>query len=183
MSTNRMPGAPFAGRLTRRGMIAAGAVAIGGAPMIGKAMAAAKDTKSIVPARTIHQEEHFNAPPERLFEALLDARQFAAFTGLKAEIDRAVGGAFSLFNGVIVGRNVEIVANTRIVQAWRDAVWDAGFYSLVRFELKPRDVAGTVIVFDHTGIPAELAEARHLALGWHTHYWDPLRKYLAIPPL
>ncbi len=56
---------------------------------------------------TIHEEVDFKASPQRLYEALLDNKQFSAFSGRQAEINREVGGAFSLFNGHIVGRNLE----------------------------------------------------------------------------
>src|SRR6266576_5820899 len=78
---------------------------------------------------TIHQEIDFTASPQRLYEALLDAKQFAAFSGRPAEINRDAGGAFSLFDGHIIGRNVELVPNQRIVQAWRTVDWPEGAYS------------------------------------------------------
>src|SRR5882724_3374027 len=70
-------------------------------------------------ADSIHHECALSAKPDRVFEALLDATQFSKMTGDRAEIDRAAGGAFSLFGGRIRGRNVSILANRRIVQAWR----------------------------------------------------------------
>lgn len=63
----------------------------------------AQSDKSI----TIHQEIEFNATPQQLYDALLDSKQFSEFSGRAAEINREVGGAFSLFKGHIVGRNVE----------------------------------------------------------------------------
>jgi activator of HSP90 ATPase len=122
---------------------------------------------------TIHQELDFEAPPQRLYEALLDGKQFAALTGGKAEISPEVGSAFSLFGGLITGRNVELVKNQRIVQAWRPKSWPDGVYSIVRFELKPRG-QGTRLVFDHVGFPE--GQHDHLAEGWENHYWLSLRK-------
>jgi hypothetical protein len=74
-----------------------------------------------------------------------------------------------------VGRNIELVANQRVVQAWRPAHWDAGVYSVARFELKTHGT-GTTIVFDHTGFPE--GQYDHLLLGWKGHYWEPLAKFL-----
>ena len=54
--------------------------------------------------------------------------------------------------------------------------WDAGVYSIARFELKEQGAA-TRLVFDHTGFP--LGKAEHLAEGWEANYWEPMRKYLA----
>jgi activator of HSP90 ATPase len=67
----------------------------------------------------LHQEIDIQASPHRIYDVLLSSQQFAAFTGLPAEIDPKPGGAFSMFGGLIVGRNVELVPNQRIVQAWR----------------------------------------------------------------
>jgi activator of HSP90 ATPase len=138
---------------------------------VGFRIAFAQSDQSI----TIHQEVDFSVPPQRLYEALLDTKQFAAFSGRAAEIDRQVGGEFSLFDGHIVGRNVELVSNQRIVQAWRTVDWPQGVYSIARFELKPQG-SGTHLIFDHVGFPEGLRA--HLAEGWEDHYWASLKKFL-----
>lgn len=92
------------------------------------------------------------------------------------EIDARPGGAFRLFGGYISGRNVELVSDLRIVQAWRVGDWDAGLYSIAKFALAGAD-GGTRLLFDHTGFPSEAAD--HLAKGWYANYWEPLAKILA----
>jgi activator of HSP90 ATPase len=127
-------------------------------------------------ARTsLHDEVDFTTGAQRIYEVLLDSKQFAAFTGLPAEIDPKAGGAFSMFGGLIVGRNVELLPDERIVQAWRPTHWDPGIYSIVRFQLKPHG-SGTKVVLDHTGFPQ--GDYDHLEAGWKGHYWDGLAKYL-----
>jgi activator of HSP90 ATPase len=127
---------------------------------------------------TIHVELDFTASPARLYEALLDTKQFTELTAGTgrgpAQIDRALGGAFSLFGGHIIGRNVELVPNKRIVQAWRVVTWPEGAYSIVRFDLQTQGT-GTHLVFDHIGFPEGLHD--HLAEGWQEHYWAPLKAY------
>ena len=126
---------------------------------------------------SLHEDINLKAGPQRIYEVLLDAKQFAAFTGLAAEIDPKPGGAFSLFGGQIVGRNVELVSNQRIVQAWRPKEdFPEGTYSLVKMELKPTG-SGTKLILDHTGFPE--GHYDHLNAGWHSHYWEPLKKFLA----
>ena len=128
-------------------------------------------------ARTsLHEEIELKAAPQRIYEVLLDAKQFAAFTGMPAEIDAKPGGAFSMFGGQIVGRNVELVANQRIVQAWRPTHWDPGIYSIAAFVFKPTG-GGTLVVLDHKGFPE--GDFDHLEWGWHNHYWDPLKNFLS----
>jgi activator of HSP90 ATPase len=125
---------------------------------------------------SIHQEVTIKASPQRVYDALTNAERFSAFTGgAPAQIDAAPGGAFSGFGGMIVGRNIELVPNQRVVQAWRVANWSAGVYSIAKFELQA-DGPDTKLVFDQAGFPADQVE--HLAPGWHKMYWDPLKKYL-----
>src|SRR6266446_3062341 len=130
----------------------------------------AQSDKSI----TIHQEIEFNATPQQLYDALLDSKQFSEFSSRSAEINREVGGAFSLFKGHIIGRNLELVPNQRIVQGWRVVTWPEGAYSIARFDLKSQG-SGTHVVFDHIGFPEGLRD--HLAQGWEENYWSLLKKY------
>lgn len=125
---------------------------------------------------SIHQEVTFKATPERIYEALMDSKEHAAFTANgAADIDRTEGGAFSAHDGHILGRTIELVRNRRIVQAWRPKTWPEGVYSIVRLELAE---AGdeTRLTLDQTGIPE--GETGHLESGWHARYWEPLAKYL-----
>jgi activator of HSP90 ATPase len=131
---------------------------------------------------TIHQVINLNASPRRVYEVLLSSRQFSDctkksfdnFSAGSAHIDSVVGGSFSVFDGHIIGRILELVPHQRIVEAWRVVDWPAGDYSIVRFDLKPVG-SGTQITFDHVGFPKGLKE--HLAIGWQQHYWDALAKY------
>ncbi len=126
---------------------------------------------------SIHQEVDFKASPGRIYEALLDEKQFSAFSGATAQIHREAGGGFKLIGGRVIGRNVELIPDQRIVQAWRFEMWPSGVYSIVRFEL-PAHGSGTRIVSDHTGFPSESREG--LNGGWSRMYWEPLRKYLDL---
>jgi activator of HSP90 ATPase len=125
----------------------------------------------------VHQEIDLPAAPARIYEILLDAKQFAAFSKDTAEIQPQVGGSFKLFGGRIEGRNVELVPNQRVVQAWRSAAWPAGDYTIVRFVLVARG-SGTHIIFDQAGILKDSGEWKQLDMGWPSNYWEPLRKHL-----
>ena len=174
---------------TRRQMIIGAAMTFGGFALgLTKARAAAGEEISRT-AESIHQETIFSAGRNRIYEALTDTKQFNEITKIAAvkdpgislekvptEISREVGGTFTLFGGIILGRHIELVPNTRIVQAWRVVNWAPGVYSVVKFELAEQGT-GTKIVFDHTGFPK--GDAEHLATGWKAHYWEPLAKFLA----
>ena len=132
-------------------------------------------------SEAIHQEVLIKASRDRVYRALTDAKQFRELTdlsyhALSTEISPEVGGAFALFGGVIVGRHIEISPNQRLIQAWRETSWEPGAYSIVSFQLNEAD-SGTKVIFDHRGFPQGKGE--HLAIGWKSHYWEPLQKYLA----
>ena len=139
----------------------------------------------------IHQEPVFKASLKRVYEALTDAKQFQKVTLLSAAVQSGMakgnipaemvsepGGPFKFFNGFIVGRNLELVPNERIVQAWRVAYWPAGDWSLVKFVLVEQG-SDTKLIFDHTGFPK--GDADHLLEGWNGNYWQPLAKFLSQP--
>lgn len=124
---------------------------------------------------SLHQEVTFKASPQRIYEILLSSKEFSAFTGLPAEISSEAGGTSSMFGRRILGRNIELIPNQRIVQAWREANWDPGVYSLVKFEFKQQG-SKTTVVLDHSGFGE--GHFGHLNPGWKQRYWDPLEKYL-----
>jgi activator of HSP90 ATPase len=173
---------------TRRQLIAGLGIAFGGMAVGSTAAWAETDQEISHTAEAIHQEPVFKASRKRVYETLTDAKQFNAVVQLSAamkssmppgtkpaEISREAGGAISLFGGYVTGRQIELVPNERIVQAWRAGGWDPGIYSIARFALVEAG-AGTKIVFDHTGFPK--GDAEHLAAGWKMNYWEPLEKYL-----
>jgi len=178
---------PASNRPTRRQAIVSAAMVFGGLAL-GSTQAHATDEDGISrTAESIHQEPVFKASRKRVYEALTDARQFEKIVqasgaksmapgGKPAAMSSEAGGAFALFGGYVTGRNIELVPNERIVQAWRAGSWDAGVYSIARFQLVETG-AQTKIIFDHAGFPKGTAE--HLAAGWKANYWEPLRTVLA----
>jgi uncharacterized protein YndB with AHSA1/START domain len=139
-------------------------------------------------AESIHQEVVFKASRKRVYEALTQAKQFDQVVQLSdagktmmspngppTQISAEVGGTFSMFGGLIVGRHIELVPNERIVQAWRPAYWTPGVYSLVKFELTESG-SDTKLVLDHRGFPD--GDGKTLLDGWSKNYWVPLAKYL-----
>jgi activator of HSP90 ATPase len=128
-------------------------------------------------ASAIQQEVVLRASTKRVYDSFLDAKQFSEWSGgAPAEISRDPGGAFSCFGGMITGRNIELIPNQRIVQAWRAGNWPEGVYSIVQFELNAQG-SESRLTLRQTGFPD--GNKDHLETGWHKMYWEPLRKYLA----
>ena len=175
----------------RRQVLAGAALAVTGLVLGQPEAHANADDPISHTAESIHQEVSFTASPKRVYEALTDAKQFQRVIELSdamksmmpagappAQISSDPGGSFSTFGGIIVGRQIELVPNQRIVQAWRPKYWDPGAYSIVKFELAESS-SGTKLTLDHRGFPD--GDAQHLLTGWNENYWEPLQKFLAQP--
>jgi activator of HSP90 ATPase len=174
---------------TRRQAIAGVAIAFGSLALFSTNAAAQNNNEISHTAESIHQEVVFKASRKRIYDALIDEKQFSQVVQLSdamktrmapgarpAQISPEVGGTFATFGGLIVGRHIELVPNERIVQAWRPAYWTPGVYSMVKFEFRDSG-AGTKLVLDHKAFPE--GDAKSLLDGWNKNYWEPLGKYLA----
>jgi activator of HSP90 ATPase len=140
-------------------------------------------------AEAIRQVVTFEATPQRVYQALTSTRDFETITRLSdgaalldaagakpTSISAEIGGPFTLFGGYITGRHLEMLPNERLVQAWRAASWKPGGFSIAAFYLTSEG-AKTRLNFEHRGFPD--GNGSSLARGWHTHYWEPLAKFLA----
>jgi uncharacterized protein YndB with AHSA1/START domain len=124
----------------------------------------------------IHQEVVINASPAVVYGVLTRSEDFARMTGGRAaNIGREEGGTIAMFGEGIRGRNIELVPDKRVVQAWRSSEWPEGVYSIVRFELTPEG-KGTRLVFDQAGHPEAAQEM--LEGGWPKMYWEPMKAML-----
>ncbi|MGI9421947.1 MAG: SRPBCC domain-containing protein [Hyphomicrobiaceae bacterium] len=124
---------------------------------------------------TINQSVTIKTTAENAYRALTSAREFSEATGAPADIAGDEGGAFSCFGGKVVGRQIELLPNARIVQAWRVGAWPEGRYSIAKFEIREAGGATTVNL-EHSGYPDGSRD--HLEGGWSKMYWEPLKAYL-----
>lgn len=174
---------------TRRDVIAGLSLGLSAAALAGTGARGETASEIARNMESIHHEVKFRTSPQRLYAALTDAKKFqqvvllsdAVKTGTvkdpqPAQMSEAAGGEFAAFGGYISGRQIELIPNVRIVQAWRTGSWEPGTYSIARFALAPQG-PGTLLTFDHTGFPK--GEAEHLAQGWKANYWQPLEKLLS----
>jgi activator of HSP90 ATPase len=125
-------------------------------------------------SKPIHQTVTFNASPHEVYEALMDSKKHAAFTGAAAEISRQVGGEYTAYDGYITGRNLELVPDKKIVQSWRAVDWEDGALSTITFELTPVP-EGTRLDFTHVDLP-DGTEAE-FTQGWIENYWEPMKRF------
>lgn len=82
--------------------------------------------------KTITMSEKFSCRARDLFEILMDDNRWKGFTQSNARISKEVGGEFSIFDGSVTGKNLELQEGKLIVQQWRFGSWPDGIMSTVK---------------------------------------------------
>jgi uncharacterized protein YndB with AHSA1/START domain len=129
--------------------------------------------------KTIEHTVLLPGSPKRVYDAYVDAKKHAAFTGARAKIAKRASGRMTAWDGYIDGEMLVLQPGRRIVQTWRTQNWPAGAVeSILDIRLKPKG-KNTELTMVHSGIPASPASlAKGFRTGWHSHYWVLMRKYL-----
>lgn len=125
--------------------------------------------------KTIRQSVTFKASPHKVYEALMDSRKHARFTGAKAKISRKVNGKFTAYDGYIEGIHLDLVPDRKIVQSWRGSDWPEGHFSKATFSLK-KVKDGARLTFAQRGVPDQHYD--DIRQGWYDYYWKPMKEML-----
>ena len=109
------------------------------------------------------------ATPEEVYLALTLPHTLKLWTGEDAVMSTAPGSEFSLWEGSIVGKNLEFEPSKKIVQQW---YFDgSGADSIVTIKLHPHK-HGTSAELLHTNIPGEVYD--EMVEGWNENYFGSL---------
>src|ERR1700688_819852 len=94
-----------------------------------------------------------NATPAKLYELFMNSAKHTAATGMPAKVSPKVGGKWSAFGGMILGKNLVLIPNRMIVQTWRSSAWkksDPDSILVVKFE---KSAGGeTRVTLTHVGV-------------------------------
>ena len=107
----------------------------------------------------------------------MNAKQHSLIAGSAVKISGKEGESFSAHNNYITGRNIRLIKDSLIVQAWRAVDWDKDDDDstfILMFEPKGED---TVLHMIHSNIPED--KAASIDKGWFDHYWDQWKQYLS----
>lgn len=112
------------------------------------------------------------APPEDVYLALTNPLTIHLWSGEPAEMSEEPGSEFSLWDGSIVGKNLEFEKNKKIVQQWYFG--DQPVDSIVTIKLHPAP-EGTSVELRHINIPDD--DFEDIKLGWDTEYFGALVEF------
>ena len=123
--------------------------------------------------KNLKQTIHIKASREDIFNALTNPLTIELWTGYRAVMEPVPDSEFSMFEGDITGRNLQIVQDSKIKQEWYFG--DQEKPSIATISLKD-DKSGTRVELDHTNIPDEAHE--NIEYGWKHYYFEALKKFL-----
>ena len=112
------------------------------------------------------------ALPEEVYAALTHPASIHAWSGEEAEMSTEPGSEFSLWEGSIVGRNLEFEPGKKIVQQWYFG--DQPEASIVTIKLHEHGQA-TSVELRHSNIPNE--DYDDIVEGWNNAYFGALREF------
>jgi uncharacterized protein YndB with AHSA1/START domain len=112
------------------------------------------------------------APPEDVYLALTNPNTIHLWSGEEAEMSTEPGSEFSLWDGSIVGKNLEFVEGKKIVQQWYFG--EQPEESIVTIILHPHQ-EGTSVELRHTNIPD--ADFEDIKEGWMESYFGSIREF------
>jgi activator of HSP90 ATPase len=115
-----------------------------------------------------------SATPEEVYLALTNPLSIQLWSGAPAEMSTEPGSEFSLWEGDIVGKNMEFEPNKKIVQQWYfDGEPEE---SIVTIKLHAGKRNGTTSVeLNHVNIPD--AEYENITEGWNVYYFEALDEF------
>ncbi|MNU17044.1 hypothetical protein D3C71_52200 [compost metagenome] len=105
------------------------------------------------------------ASPEEVYLALTREETVALWTGAETEMNAVVDGEFSMWDGAIVGRFLELEPGKKIVQEWYFGEQEEASVATIKLH---EDKKGTSLELRHTNIPDEAYE--DISEGWEDPY-------------
>ena len=124
--------------------------------------------------KKIKQKVHFDVSMRDVYEAYVDVRKHAEFSGANVKFEARAGGKFDIWDGELTGENIKLIPGKKIVQKWRSSDWPEGHYSDLKIELFP-DGNGTQLKLTQENVPDDKYE--DISSGWYEYYWEPMKKY------
>jgi len=112
------------------------------------------------------------APPEDVYLALTVPTTIELWSGEVAEMSAIPGSEFSLWDGSIVGKNIEFEEGKKIVQQWYFG--DQSEESIVTIKLHAHP-DGTSVELRHTNIPDQ--DYEDITDGWTHTYFGALQEF------
>lgn len=115
---------------------------------------------------------HINAEPSDIYAALTNPYTIELWSGYPAQMVALPGEEFSMWEGDITGKILELVVDKKVVQEWYFG--EAGLESIVTISISPMG-GSSVVVVEHTNIPDD--DFENITEGWVEYYMGAIRRF------
>lgn len=110
---------------------------------------------------------------DEIWSALVDPEYIKEWGACPCIMEAKKGTEFTLWEGDIHGKNIEVVPKKKLVQEWYSGDWSKP--SIVSFTLKPGKNS-SLLELEHTGVPDD--EYNDIDTCWDDYYLAPIKEYL-----
>jgi activator of HSP90 ATPase len=122
--------------------------------------------------KTFKKTFHINAEPSDIYAALTNPYTIELWSGFPAEMKAEPGEEFTMWEGDICGRIIELVPDSKVVQEWYFG--DSHEQSVVTITISARG-GESIIVVEHTNIPDD--DFENIVEGWNEYYMGAIRRF------
>jgi len=113
-----------------------------------------------------------NAEPSDVYAAMTNPVTIELWSGYPAVMNTEPGSEFSLWDGDITGRNIELIPGSKIVQEWYFG--DQAEKSVVTITIIA-DKGDSKVTVEHNNIPDE--DFNEIAEGWREYYIGAINNF------
>lgn len=106
-----------------------------------------------------------NAEPSDVYSALTNPFTIELWSGYPAKMSTEPGSEFSLWEGDITGKNLELIQDKKVVQEWYFG--DQPEKSVVTIDIRS-DGENSLVTVEHSNIPDD--EFAQISEGWRDFY-------------
>lgn len=117
------------------------------------------------------------AEPEDVFTALTNPFTIELWSGETAVMSAEAGAEFSIWGGDIVGKNLEVIENQKLVQQWYFEGEDDVEASIVTIKIWDKKGKSSIELL-HTNIPDDAYD--NIVEGWNEAYLGAIKLLLEI---
>lgn len=122
--------------------------------------------------KSLKQHYYINASQEEVFSAITNPFTIELWSGYPASMEAKENTEFTIFDGDITGKNLQVIQFSKLVQEWYFG--EQQDPSIVTIDIKKHQ-AGTKIALEHTNIPDEDFES--IEEGWREYYWGAIKEF------
>lgn len=122
--------------------------------------------------KTFKKTYHINTEASDIYAALTNPYTIELWSGYPAQLVAEPGEEFTMWEGDICGRFIEVVPDRKVVQEWYFG--DNDVQSIVTITISPQG-GESVVVVEHTNIPDD--DFENIVEGWNEYYIGAIKRF------